>query len=504
MSTSSPWATDPVARAAHPLGSPTTCDVCVVGGGIAGLTTAYLLADAGTRVVLLEAGPEVGHGETAFTTAHLAWVLDDRFSRLKQIRGADTAKAAADSHRSAIDLIEHIARTERIACDFKRVDGHLFPGVHNESIGIREEEEALKELQIPYEREERAANGGLWDGPCLRFAGQGQFHPLKYLAGLAAAVRRKGGTIYTDTRVERIDGGDTCTVTTAAGHTVTANQVVIATNTPFDAGAVLHTKMAAYTTYAVALEVPSGAVPHALYWDTEDPYHYVRVQPGEGTDLLIVGGEDHKTGQATDQAERWGHLIGWAKQRVAAAGEVKHRWSGQVFETPDGLGLIGRAAWGKNLFVVTGDSGMGLTHGTLGARLVTHLIQGQADPLAAVYDPNRWMPGALLTLLGEATNMAAQYADWLTGGDVTSPDRIPPGHGATVRTGLTKHAVYRDKDGTLTELSAVCPHMGGMVRWNPGEQTWDCPCHGSRFTCKGEVTHGPAVTGLKLISPTHS
>ncbi len=500
MSTSSPWAIDPFARAAPPLDASTTCDVCVVGGGIAGLTSAYLLADAGKRVVLLEAGPEVGQGETAFTTAHLAWVLDDRFSRLKKVRGAETAKTAADSHRAAIDLIEHITTTERITCEFKRVDGYLFPGIYNEAVGIREEEEAVQSLQLPHEWRNRVNNGGLWEGPCLRFTGQGQFHPLKYLAGLAAAVRRKGGTIHTDTRVERIDGGDPCTVTTANGHTVTAEQVVIATGSPFDAGVVLHTKMAAYTTYAVALEVPSGTVPNALYWDTEDPYHYVRVQPGESTDLLIVGGEDHKTGQADDQAERWGRLIGWTRQRVPSAGEVKHRWSGQVFETPDGLGLIGRAPWGKNLFVITGDSGMGLTHGTLGARLVTHLIRGEADPLAAVYDPNRWMPGALLTLLGEATNMAAQYADWVTGGDVKSADQIPPGHGAVVRVGLTKHAVYCDKSGKRTELSAVCPHMGAVVRWNPGEQTWDCPCHGSRFTCEGEVMHGPAVSGLAKVS----
>lgn len=494
--TSSPWTTAPTGRITTPLNTEAECDVCVVGAGIAGLTTAYLLADVGQRVMLLEAGSAVGSGETSFTTAHLAWVLDDRFSRLRKVRGDETAAAAANSHRQAIDLIEQVTRLERIECDFKRVDGYLFPGIHNEAIGIREEEEALKELQIPYARHETGV-AGLWDGPCLRFAGNGQFHPLKYLNGLATAFRKKGGVIHTDTRVERIDGGDRCTVTTAGGDTVSAAQVVIATGSPFDTGVVLHTKMAAYTTYAVALDVPKDTVPHALYWDTEDPYHYVRVQPGEKSDLLIVGGEDHKTGQEHDQAERWARLIGWIRQRVPTVGDVRHHWSGQVFETPDGLGLIGRAPWGKNLFVITGDSGMGLTHGTLGARLVANLILGDADPLAGVYDPNRWMPGALLTMLGEAANMAAQYTDWLTGGDVKSVDQIPPGHGAVVRVGLTKHAAYRDKGGKVLELSAVCPHMGGLVRWNPGEQTWDCPCHGSRFTCDGEVLHGPAVSGLK-------
>lgn len=499
--TSSPWTMDDKAREGEPAPHDIRCDVCVVGGGIAGLTAAYLLADAGQSVILLEANETVGGGETGYTTAHLAWVLDDRFFRLKPIRGAEAAKAAADSHRSAIDLIGEIVRKERIACDFERVDGYLVPGEHNQTVAIDTEERALRELGIPFEKLDRCPIPALNTGACLKFAGQGQFHPIKYLSGLATASRERGARIHTGTRVTKITGGSTCQVETEGGQTVTAASVVIATGSPFDAGVGLHTKLAAYMTYAVGLELPAGAVPHALYWDTEDPYHYVRVQPGEGTtgDLLIAGGMDHKTGQATDQGERWGRLMAWARSKVPEAGAVRHRWSGQVFETPDGLGLIGRAPWGENLYVITGDSGMGLTHGTLGARLVANLIRGEADPLAGVYDPSRWMPGALLTFLGENLNLAAQYTDWLTGGDVSSIDDIPAGHGGVVRSGLGKLAVYRDKDGTVTKLSAACPHMGGVVHWNPGEKTWDCPCHGSRFVCTGEVQHGPAVQALKRV-----
>jgi glycine/D-amino acid oxidase-like deaminating enzyme/nitrite reductase/ring-hydroxylating ferredoxin subunit len=495
--TSSPW-TDAELPTAQPLAADRACDVCVIGGGIAGLTTAYLLTEAGLSVTLLEGGERPAGGETAYTTAHLAWVLDDRFAHLASVRGADTARAAADSHRGAIDLIQSIASKENIDCEFRRVDGYLFAGEKEAEVGLEQEIKAVGELDLPHERVTTSPLPSLTGGGCLRFPDQGEFHPLKYLQGLEKAVRTRGGVIHTGTRAEKIEGGATCKVHVKGGPAVTAKAVVVATNSPFDAGLELHAKLAAYTTYAIALEVPSGAVPHALFWDTEDPYHYVRVRDtGDGPALLIVGGEDHKTGQAQDQAERWGRLGAWARKRVPAAGAVKHHWSGQVFETPDGLGLIGPAPVGKNVYVITGDSGMGLTHGTLGARLVANLIRGEADPLAGVYSPGRWMPGALRTLLGENVNLAAQYLDWFTGGDVKSADAIPPGHGAVVRRGLTKCAVYKDKEGKTTELSAVCPHMGGVVRWNPGEQTWDCPCHGSRFTAEGEVLHGPAVVGLK-------
>jgi glycine/D-amino acid oxidase-like deaminating enzyme/nitrite reductase/ring-hydroxylating ferredoxin subunit len=493
--TSSLWELDDAARAASPLDQDTKADVCVVGAGIAGLTTAYLLATEGRSVVLLDANEAVGGGETEYTTAHLAWVLDDRFARVASIRGDDATRAAAESHRGAVALIEQIAQRERIACDFQRVHGHLFPGSDGPD-AVEKEIEALRRLGIAFEQLDRPPLGNL-AGPCLRFADHGQFHPIKYLAGLAAAYRRARGALHTKTRVQKIQGGDPCAVTTEAGHTVTAKAVVVATNSPFDAGVLLHTRMSAYTTFAVALAVPRGTVPHGLYWDTEDPYHYVRVHPGKGeSDYLVVGGEDHKTGQADDQPARWDRLEEWTREKVPAAGAVKHHWSGQVFETHDGLGLIGAAPWGENVFVITGDSGMGMTHGTLGARLVANLIRGTDDPLAPVYSPSRWMPKALLTFLSENANVAAQYRDWFTGGEVKSADDIPPGHGAIVRRGLKKLAVYKEKDGTVCESSAACPHMGAVVRWNPGEETWDCPAHGSRFTCDGKVLHGPAVKGL--------
>lgn len=504
VETRSVWPDPDLVRGGEPLPADATCDVCVVGAGIAGLTTAYLLAKAGRRVLVLEAQPKFAAGETEYTTAHLSSVIDDRFGRLKSVRGAECAKLAYQAHAAAIDTIEQIARDERIDCDFLRVDGYLVPGADGPS-AVEDEEKAVRELGIPFERLDRPPVPTFPAGPWLRFPDQGQFHPLKYLAGVARAFAAAGGRIATDCRVEKVEGGSPCRVALRGGRAVTAAAVVVATNTPINNGVVLNSKIAAYHTYAIAVEVPAGAVPRALYWDTEDPYHYVRHlsahPPAAGPAVLIVGGEDHRTGQADDQADRWGRLEAWVRRHVPDSGAVRRRWSGQVFETLDGLALIGRELGdAANVYIATGDSGMGMTHGTIAGRLLADLILGRPNRFADLFDPAR-MPvvSAGATFLSENLNMVAQFADHITGGDVSAADEVKPGTGAVVRRGLTKVAVYRGKDGAVHELSAVCPHLGCVVHWNGGEGTWDCPCHGSRFRAEGGVLHAPAVDDLKPL-----
>jgi nitrite reductase/ring-hydroxylating ferredoxin subunit len=246
-------------------------------------------------------------------------------------------------------------------------------------------------------------------------------------------------------------------------------------------------------TYVIAAPVPRGAVPQVLAWDTGDPYHYVRLHD----DLLIVGGEDHKSGQAADSPERYRRLEAWARERFPMMGEPAFAWGGQVMEPADYLGFIGRNPFDdERIFVVTGDSGMGLTHGTIAGMLLTDLILGRKNPWEELYSPSRLPFRAAGGMALEDLNMAAQYGDWLTGGDVRSAADIAPGSGAVVRRGLEKLAVYRDPDGVLHERSAACPHLGCIVQWNPGESTWDCPCHGSRFDACGRVINGPANRDL--------
>lgn len=488
------------------LGADTRADVCVVGAGIAGLSTAYFLCRAGKSVVVLDDGPVAG-GETERTTAHLASALDDGFQELERLHGEKGARLAAESHAWAIDAIEEIVQRERIECDFLRVDGYLFnaPGMP-EDLLEREFRAARRAGFEDLEWVDRTPLISYDTGPALLFPRQGQFHPLKYLAGLARAVEQAGGRIFTGTHVAEIHGGEPARVATSDGTNVECGAVVVATNTPVNDRVALHVQQRPYRTYVIGAAVPMGTVPMVLYWDTADPYHYVRLQPAGShgprplRDILIVGGEDHETGQADDAEARFQRLEAWTRERFPMVTEIRFRWSGQVMEPVDSLAFIGRNPMDReNVFIATGDSGHGLTHGTIAGRLLTDLILGVQNRWADLYNPARLAPRALGEFVKDNVHMAAQYLDWLKAGDAEKETAIAPGTGAVVRRGLTKIAVYRDEQGRFHECSAVCPHLGGIVHWNHVEGTWDCPAHGSRFDCHGHVLNGPANQDLAEV-----
>jgi glycine/D-amino acid oxidase-like deaminating enzyme/nitrite reductase/ring-hydroxylating ferredoxin subunit len=493
------WMAESLSASPPPTGH-LEADVCVVGAGIAGLTTAYLLGRAGRSVVVLDRGP-VGGGQTGRTTAHLTNAIDDRYLTIERLHGATGSRLAAASHTAAIACIERIVRNERIACEFERLDGYLLPGDQGAGELLARELDAARRAGLRgVVRVDRAPIPGFDSGPCLRFPRQGQFHPLKYLGGLARSVEQDHGRIFGGATVEEISGGAPARIRTAEGATVSADAVVVATNTPINDLVAIHTKQAAYLTYVVGLAAPGGTISRALFWDTADPYHYVRLASDAGGEILIVGGEDHKTGQRDDGEVRYARLEAWARERFEGLGEVRYQWSGQIMETIDGLAFLGRnPVDAGNVFVATGDSGQGMTHGTIAGMLISDLILGRSNPWSALYDPSRKTLRAAGEFLKEAANMAWQYTDWLKPGEESSVDAIAPGAGAVLRRGLTKVAVYRDPDGVLHEMSAVCPHLGCIVDWNSSEHTWDCPCHGSRFDQYGQVLNGPAIDALKPL-----
>ncbi|HEX6599248.1 MAG TPA: FAD-dependent oxidoreductase [Gemmatimonadaceae bacterium] len=477
-----------------------TTDVCVVGAGIAGLSVAYALARAGRKVVVVDLD-QIGAGESGRTTAHLSNELDDRYFRLEKARGLKDAQLALESHSAAINRIEETIRIVGIDCDFARLDGYLFcaPGDSTETLD-QELEAAQRAGFADATLVDRAPLRGFDTGAAIRFPRQGRFHVLKYLAGVADGIERAGGTIHCDTKVESIEGGTPAKVKTASGHTITATDVVVCTNGAISDLVVTHAKQAPYRTLVVVLRVPKGSVTDALYWDTANPYHYVRLQPlDDASDALIVGGEDFKTAHDDDAGVRFERLEQWARERWPVAGDRLTQWTGQVLEPNDYLAYIGPNPDGsKHVWLATGDSGMGMTHGTIAGILLEALIAGKDHPWAKLYDPTRITlhPRELAEVAKENIDVAAQFADYVTPGEVDDVSTIKPGEGRVIRRGIHKVAAYRDEEGVLHERSAVCTHVRCIVGWNTAEKSWDCPCHGSRFDAYGKVMGGPAIEDL--------
>ncbi|HUQ50478.1 MAG TPA: FAD-dependent oxidoreductase [Terriglobales bacterium] len=508
-STLSVWMDSPApANERNPLAEDLHTEVCIVGAGIAGLSVAYQLTKAGKQVVVLDDGP-IGGGETCRTTAHLSNAIDDRYFHLLTVHGEENTRLAADSHTRAIDEIERTVRLENIDCDFERLDGFLFdppngarPNKANDQ--LNEELNACHRAGLTQVK--MVGNAPIENfntGPALRFPAQGQFHILKYLHGLANAIEAKGGRIFTETHVASIQGGSPAIIKTSNGFQINAGAVVVATNVPVNDRVEVHTKQMPYRSYVIGARIPKGSVTRALYWDTADPYHYVRLQSIDGDDaeeILIIGGEDHKTGQANDGDSRFDRLEHWARERWPQITSVDYRWSGQVIETQDGLTFIGRNPLDNdNVFIATGDSGMGMTHGTIAGMLISDLILGRTNPWEKLYDPRRIRVLAADEFVKENLNTFAQYKAYFTPADVQAIKMIAPGEGALIRRGLSKVAVYKEASGAVTECSAVCPHLGAIVQWNSLEKTWDCPAHGSRFDCFGKVVNGPANGGLTRL-----
>lgn len=474
-------------------------DVCIIGGGITGLSLAYQLSRAGASVAVVDAG-KIGGGETGVTTAHLVTALDHRWARLVQLHGEERARRIADSHRAAIDAIARTTREEGIDCDFEYCDGYLIGTDSNAAKTIEDELQTARTAGVDVVADENHPFRRIGE-PCVRFGRQAKFHPLKYLNGISALVKRNGGHIHHNTRVQEFIGGKDAHVVTESGVKIHAKHVVVATNSPVNDIVTMHTKLAPYRTYVVGLAIGDADSFKDLVWDTDEPFHYVRCHKSSprGRSLLIAGGEDHKTGQADPtEADRFERLEQWTRDRFPGTRNRAYAWSGQVLETLDGIAYIGRNPGDeKNVYIATGDCGDGMTHGTIAGLLLTELIQGRDHPWAEVYDPSRTRTASTMRYVKENLNVALQYTDWLTPGELSNVDELPRDSGAIVRRGLKKLAIYRDGDGQVHELSATCTHLNCVVSWNTAEKSWDCPCHGSRFAPTGEVLTGPAIVGLK-------
>jgi glycine/D-amino acid oxidase-like deaminating enzyme/nitrite reductase/ring-hydroxylating ferredoxin subunit len=489
------------------LGESIETEIVIVGGGIAGVTTAYRLSQLGKKVVLVEDG-NICSGETGRTTAHLVTALDDRYETLERIFGKDGARIAYESNRAAIDFVRDTIQQEKIDCDFELLSGYLFRHPSDEPDSLDREYKAAKEAGVEVQFVDRVP-GLIKDvGRALEFSNQAQFHPIKYLRALCNSINRNGGRIFTDTHAKEISEEG---IETDKGHKVKAEHIVVATNAPVNSRLIMPMKQFAYRTYVIAARIKKGSLPHVLWWDTGDyntnknipPYHYIRVQTfDELYDLLISGGEDHPTGLADadviPEEARYDMVETWTRERFPIEDVVYH-WSGQVMEPMDSLGFIGRNPWDKkNIYIISGDSGNGITNGTIGGLLIPDLIMGRENEWEKIYNPSR------LNIFSSGNVWFKEFVGGFAAYLKTEPDGknvklsdIKVGGGEIIEIANEKYGAYCDENYDLHLVAAKCTHLGCTVKWNNDEKSWDCPCHGSRFTHEGKVLNGPANVNLR-------
>ncbi|GKT60184.1 FAD dependent oxidoreductase [Colletotrichum tofieldiae] len=506
-----------------PLTRDTEADVCIVGSGIAGVSVAYELVTRGKQVILLEAR-ELLSGETGRTSGHLSNALDDGYLEIRKKHGHGGAKAAAESHTWALNYVGEIAKKLGIACEYRKLPGYMVsqfprgdPKHPKDTQSIREEVDYAKELGIEAEFKESLTikgwssepgspdqrDGAIWHG-------QATFHPTKYVNGvLKFLLQQPNFKCHAQTRVVSVEepgieilgmGNKHVEVKTQNGNTVTCSHAVQATNVPLQKLSVV-AEMEFYRTYCIAIRIPKGSVEDCLIYDTAEEYKYVKLtECDEADDFMIVGGMDHKVGQEQTTG-RFEELEAWARERFPQAGAVDYKWSGQVFEPVDYMAFIGLNQGQKRTFIVTGDSGNGLTHGVIAGKLIADEIDDQPNTWAKLYSPKR-----LASILGSAPSMIAhdlqinsQYKRLLQT-DITDIEDLGRGCGGVLNPKLSKPiAVYKDENGKVTKVSAICPHMKGVVCWNSVEKSWDCPVHGSRFSTEGVCVEGPSKGNLEPV-----
>ena len=480
-----------------PLSAHLKTEILVIGAGITGLSTAYELASKGHGVVVVDRG-RIGRGMTARTSAHLSWEIDDFYFEVIDAHGANVAKRYFESQKSALDRIETICIEERIACDFARIDLFYLASDRRGRTALKKEQRALRELGIAeLTIDEAPIEGSARDA--LRFTNQARFHVLRYLKGLARALVRRGVQIYSDTPIVEItESIRNVRAVAENGSVITAKAAVTATNTSLVNRVAVHEKQAPYRSYVFAAPIKKGTAPDILLWDTADPYHYMRIQPGEETDFLIVGGEDHKTGEADDALARRDRLYAWTRERFPGVGPIEYFWSGQIFEPVDYLPFVGRSPNHKRIYFVSGDSGEGLTTGVAASLILPDLIAGKNHPWAKAYAPNRKTskPTVAATYVKDFVGAMKHVVEHVIP-DLKTAEDLKPGQAAIVTENKKKIAAYCDDRGNLHKRQASCTHAGCVIQWNSFECCWDCPCHGSQFAPTGHVLNGPALHALR-------
>lgn len=467
-------------------------DVAIIGGGITGLTAALRLARAGKSVAVLELRT-VGAGSTGDSTGHLTACLDSSYADLVSRFGEDGTRIAAQSSMAAIDFIEQTISELAIQCDFTRVPGFRYSQTAEGASRLEHEAKLTAKLGLAtsYSRESPlplAVKGA------LRFENQAQFDAPRYCQALAAALP---GTVYGDTLVESVEDGTPCIVRTG-GRIVTAKSVIMATHVPLNRVLPLQNQLSPYTSYTIAFGLGGRVFPEGLFWDMEEPYHYIRRVRDKDRHLLLVGGEDHHTGQEPETNKRFDALEAYARKNFDVLA-IEYHGSGEVFTSADGLPYIGRLPGMTNVQVAAGFSGTGLTFGTVAGMLMADFILEQPNAWGELYGPSSRLKPVSTKKEPKSTRDRQKSTRHLKGNRQRRLPDVLPGEGRIAEIDGEQIAMYCDEHGMVHNLSANCTHMGCTVQWNGAAQSWDCPCHGGRYRPTGEVLCAPPTQALRTL-----
>ncbi len=476
-------------------------DVAIIGGGITGLTSAYILKQSGMKVAVLEEGL-IARGETGRSTAHITEILDTRFHALISRFGKKAIQELTAANRLAINRVSEIVEELEIDCAFRRLPGFLYAEDPEQANELSAEVEAAStagvelrwtdDVPLPF-----ATHGG------LRIENQAAFHPGAYCHALARAIQGGGSYVFERSPVEELVDGEPCQLY-SNGTSLSSSFALIATHFPSIRSTYrlsLQTKVAAYRTYALGARLSRDIPVPGLFWDASHPYHYSRPHNG----IWLIGGSDHKTGHEGEDDGAFARLEDYARSRFSVS-SIPFHWSGQILETVDGLPYIGLNASSENVYVATGFSGNGISYGTLAAMIISDEIREETrrwTDLLSILDPTRIKPlAAARTFISENKDYPVQLvADSIRRIHATRDpvSEIPRGEARIVQVNGEDVAAYHDEKGEFHTVSATCTHLGCQVHWNSAERSWDCPCHGSRFGVDGAVLNGPATRALPEI-----
>jgi len=477
------------------LAGDVSVDVAVLGGGITGIATAYLLKQAGATVAVVEAG-RVVESVTGNTTAKITSLHSLIYDHVASQFGEEKARLYGDAQESAKEKIASLVEQLGIDCDFRRASAYTYTLDEREREQVEREVEAATRAGLPASYTE-STELPFQVKAAVKFDNQAQFHPRKYLLALAEKIPGGGSHVYEQTRALDVQEGGTWIVKTNGG-TVLAKSVVVSTHFPFKDPNIYFAAMHPMRSYVLGCRL-SGPVPQGMYVSTGTPHNSVRNNPYDGGEIVMLGGEHHKTGQGGDTSERYRRLEEWARANFDIA-SVEFRWSTQDNNTVDKVPYIGKLSAGsESLYVATGFAGWGMTNSHVAAMLLTDMIQGRENPWAEVFDPSRFKPiTSARDFIKENANVVKEFVgDRISTPELDDLSKIPKGGGEVVEWKGERLAVYRDEQGAVSACSAVCTHMGCIVHWNSAEKSWDCPCHGSRFNHDGKVIQGPANEDLE-------